>query len=91
MGKFLVVYERGFWFFKNEVGMELVEAESWEKAYEKLSLRFSLKFMRQVNDDSKPQDFRRTSIWQIEEENRHEEAMALNSKKEKQGNEVTKQ
>lgn len=73
MHKYLVLYEeKGFWFSYFR-GMELIEAESWEKAYEKLTPRFKLRMMRQVNDDAQPQDFR---PYDIEEEHRHEEQLA---------------
>jgi hypothetical protein len=74
MSKYLVIYESGK-FFKSQVGMEIIEAESWEKAYEKASPRFQVQMMRQVNDDAKPQDFK--PMFQIEEDFRHKEAMKL--------------
>jgi hypothetical protein len=64
MSKFFVLYQKGFWIFKEQVGMELIEAESWEEAYEKLSPRVELQMMRQVNDDCKPQDFKPLIQWE---------------------------
>jgi hypothetical protein len=74
MSKFFVLYQKGFWIFKEQVGMELIEAESWEEAYEKLSPRVELQMMRQVNDDTKPQDFRPLIQWEAKW--KHEENMA---------------
>jgi hypothetical protein len=73
MSKFFVEYETGFWFFKRLIGMELVEAETMEKAYEKCSPRFPVRLIRQVNDDAQPSDFK--TAYQIEVEYKHQEAM----------------
>jgi hypothetical protein len=73
MSKFFVEYEAGCWFFKRLIGMELVEAETLEKAYEKCSPRFPVRLIRQVNDDAQPSDFK--TAYQIEVEYQHKEAM----------------
>jgi hypothetical protein len=58
LSKFFIEYETGFWIFKRLIGMELIEAETLEKAYEKCSRRFQVLLIKQVNDDAKPQDFK---------------------------------
>lgn len=70
--KFAVEFERGFWFFKNLVGYQLVEAESIGAAYEKVARditaglilgdRWKVGLIQQVADDAKPEDFRIMTI-----------------------------
>jgi hypothetical protein len=73
MNKYLAIYiEKKRW--GRQVGMELIEAESLEKAQQKSNPNLKLDWIRQVNDDAKPQDFKPQYV--IEIEMKHQETMA---------------